>query len=76
MTEEFTDAHPLTRLAARYGALCPLSERRTNSQPQSWPVDYRAEIEATKDAQAERLALMCMPWLWPLAALSMMSRRQ
>ena len=70
MTDDLADAHPLDRLAARYGALYPLSERRADSRPQSWPVDYRAEIEATKAAQAERLALMCMPWLWPLVALS------
>ena len=69
-TRTMANAHPLDRLAERYGALCPLSERRTNSQPKSWPVDYRAEIEATKDAQAERLALMCMPWLWPLVIMS------
>ena len=70
MTDDLADAHPLDRLAARYGALYPLSERRMNSQPKSWPVDYRAEIEATKAAQAERLALMCMPWLWPLVTMS------
>jgi hypothetical protein len=28
--------------------------------------DVRAQIEATKAAQAERMALMCAPWLWPL----------
>jgi len=70
MTEEFTDAHPLARLAARYGALCPLSECRMDRQPKSWPVDYRAGIEAAKVAQAERLALMCTPWLWPLVIMS------
>ena len=72
--DELTDAHPLARLATRYGALCPLSERRADSQPKSWPVDYRAEIEATKAAQAERLALMCAPWLWPLAVLDAWAR--
>jgi hypothetical protein len=67
MTDEFTAAH-LRRIAE-----APVATRNRIDAGASngrWDVrssDVRAEIETTKAAQAERLALMCMPWLWPLA---------
>jgi hypothetical protein len=67
MTDELTAAH-LRRIAT-----APVATRNridagaSNGRWDVRPSDVRAEIEATKAAQAERARLMCMPWMRPLA---------